>query len=252
MRSILLSIATCLVLGVSTRSMAQCTPDPGATTAGPGIYPDALSGIPHATVGIPYSTTFQILVPVDTTYLGLPAIIDSINVTGVTGFPSGFSYSCNPSNCSFPGGSNGCFVLEGSAPTSGQIGSYPLVVNLMVYGRVLGVPQTLPSSNDNYTLYIDQNVGITSLVPSGFFVSQNLPNPFGNMTEVIVGSPAADRIVVTIADLLGNIVSTETYQVQKGQNRLQFRADDFQSGVYLYSVTNGKQTFTRRMIVSGH
>ncbi|MBL7947863.1 MAG: T9SS type A sorting domain-containing protein, partial [Bacteroidota bacterium] len=29
-------------------------------------------------------------------------------------------------------------------------------------------------------------------------------------------------------------------------------ADDFQSGVYLYSVTNGKQTFTRRMIVSGH
>ena len=173
--------------------------------------------IPHATVGIPYSTTFQILVPVDTTYLGLPAIIDSINVTGVTGLPSGFSYSCNPSNCSFPGGSNGCFVLEGSAPTSGQIGSYPLVVNLMVYGRVLGVPQTLPSSNDNYTLYIDQNVGITSLVPSGFFVSQNLPNPFGNMTEVIVGSPAADRIVVTIADLLGNIVSTESYQVQKAR-----------------------------------
>lgn len=231
---------------------AQCTPDPLVTGGIPGIYPDSATGIPHATVGIPYSTVFQLLVPVDTTYQGLPAIVDSINVTGVSGLPSGFTYSCNPNNCSFPGGSNGCFVLEGSAPLSNQIGTYPLVVDLLVYGRVLGIPQSLPSSNDNYTLIIDQNVGVASIVPSGFFVSQNLPNPFGNLSEVIVGSPVSDRITVTIADLLGNIVRTESYQVQKGQNKIQFRADDFPSGVYLYTVTNGKQSFTRRMIVSGH
>jgi hypothetical protein len=252
MRPHLFALALLFLFAVSERSAGQCTPDPVATGGIPGIYPDSLTGIPHATVGIPYSTVFQIKVPVDTTYLGLPAIIDSINVTGVTGLPSGFSYACNPGSCSFPGGSDGCFVLEGSAPTSGQIGSYPLIVNLMVYGRVLGVPQSLPSSNDNYTLYIDQNVGVSSLVPSGFFVSQNLPNPFGNTTEVIVGSPSADRITVTVADLLGNIVRNESYQVQKGQNRLQFRADDFSSGVYLYTITNGKQSYTRRMIVSGH
>lgn len=251
MRRVLLLLTVLFQCAFLSRVQAQCTPDPVVTGGVPGIYPDSLTGIPRATVGIPYSTVFQINVPVDTTYLGLPAVIDSINVTGVTGLPAGFSYACNPGNCSFPGGTDGCFVLEGSAPTSGQIGSYPLVVNLMVYGRVLGVPQTLPSSNDNYTLYIDQNVGLGSVVPSGFFVSQNLPNPFGNITEVIVGSPSADRIVVTIADLLGNIVRTESYQVQKGQNRIQFRADEFQSGVYLYTITNGKQSYTRRMIVSG-
>src|SRR6185369_9269350 len=95
----------------------------------PGTYPDSL---PHATVGNAYSETLQVRVLTDTVIivLGTPvtATVDSILVESVSGLPSGFSYTCTPSNCHFPGGSNGCVLLQGTAPTIGMVGTYPIVV----------------------------------------------------------------------------------------------------------------------------
>ena len=86
------------------------TPDPVRQMAGPSVF--TRIPIRHTTCNrwdSPIRRPFRSWVPVDTTYLGLPAIIDSINVTGVTGLPSGFSYSAIPAT-GFPGGSNGCSV----------------------------------------------------------------------------------------------------------------------------------------------
>lgn len=227
---------------------AQCVPDPSYTV--PGIYPDSATGLPHAIVGQPYLTDMQLRILTDTIYLGLPAIIDSIRVTGVTGIPAGFSYSCTPSRCTFPGGSNACLQITGAAPTAGMVGVYPLIVNLTIFGRVLGVPQSLNDQNDNYRIVIDNNTGVLQLNTSNFKVGQNAPNPFRVRTEVEVFSPGSVTASLKIADMLGNLVRQQNIVLKKGNNLIQIDARDLSPGLYMYSVQDGKNVATRRMIVT--
>jgi len=230
---------------------SQCVPDPGITQNIPGIYPDSATGIPHAYVGVPYSTVLQVYIPVDTTYFSLPATIDSIKVTGVNGLPSGFSYTCTPSNCVFPGGTNACLLLQGNAPTAGMIGVYPLIVQMTVYGKVATVPQTLAQTNDNYSIVIESSTGLWSLSNGSFAVKQNSPNPFSRYTVIQLSSRAAGKVNLKISDLLGNVVYNQDREVQKGVSNLTVDAMDLKAGVYIYTVTDGKHTVTRRLVVSG-
>ncbi len=243
-----------LLLAISLHTattFSQCVPDPVITQNIPGVYPDSATGLPHAYVGIPYNTVMHVYVPVDTTYLSLPATIDSIKVTGVSGLPSGFTYTCTPSNCVFPGGTNACILLQGSAPGAGMIGVYPLVVLMTVYGKVATIPQTLSETNDNYSIVIESSTGLWSLSNGSFAVKQNSPNPFSRYTVIPVSSRTAGKVNLKISDLLGNIVFNQDREVQKGISNLQVDAQDLKAGVYIYTVSDGKNTVTRRLVVSG-
>ncbi|MBP6334978.1 MAG: T9SS type A sorting domain-containing protein [Bacteroidia bacterium] len=245
----------CLVvvacISIQLNISAQCVPDTNITNNIPGIYPDSATGLPHAYVGTSYSTVLQIKVPTDTTYLGLPAVIDSINVTGVTGLPSGFTYICTPPNCSFPGGSDACVLLQGPAPSTGMIGSYPIIVSLTIYGKVFGTPQTIQDVNDNYTIVIESSVGLNKLSDGNFSIKQNSPNPFRRHTTIPVNSVSNGKVTIKVTDLIGNVVLIQDRIVQKGLNNLSIDAQNFDAGIYLYTVSDGKHSVTRRLVVSG-
>ena len=83
-----------ILCSIALRSEGQCIPDTSITHNVNGIYPDTLTGLPHATVGVPYSTVIQIKVIRDTTYNGAPAQVNTFTITGVTGLPTGWSYTC--------------------------------------------------------------------------------------------------------------------------------------------------------------
>src|SRR4051812_1294579 len=118
-----------LSLGV-LYSYAQCIPDTSITHNEAGIYPDSATGLPHAVVGVAYSTVIQLKVLTDTSGV----TVDSIDITNVTGLPAGFTYQCTPSSCHFPGGSDACILLTGPAPTVAMAGQiYPLTVNATLY-----------------------------------------------------------------------------------------------------------------------
>jgi hypothetical protein len=238
------------LLIVSLSASAQCVPDTSITHNDPGIYPDSATGLPHAVVGIAYNTDIQVKVLSDTSYLGLPAIVDSINVTGVTGMPSGFAYSCFPANCSFPGESDACILLYGSAPTAGMVGNYPIVVHMTIYGKVFGVPQTLQQDNSSYSITIDNNVGIGNVNSTVFSVSQNLPNPASSSTRIPVTVPHNGTAHLTISNLIGRIIYSHDVQVTKGANYIPFNTSELNPGIYLYSVSFGNAVQTRRMIVT--
>src|SRR5438046_195158 len=91
-------------------SFAQCVPDTSITHNDPGVYPDSATNLPHAIVGIPYSTVIQLKVLTDTTTMigpiTVPVTIDSIIATNVSGLPAGYTYNCTPSTCVFLGGSD--------------------------------------------------------------------------------------------------------------------------------------------------
>lgn len=235
-----------LTLFISGQAFAQCVPDPSYTV--PGIYPDSAAGIPRAYVGVPYVTDIQFRVPTDTIYQGLPATIDSINVINVTGLPSGFTYSCTPSGCSFPGGSNGCMQITSANPLTA--GVYPIVVEMTVYGRVFGFAQSIPATNDNYTIYIDNQVSVISPSVTAFNVGQNAPNPSKGLTEIPVSSPSAGYVDVKISDLIGKVVYTAKVHVPKGNSLIPINTASMRKGVYVYTVSNGGAAVSKRMIIA--
>ncbi len=236
---------------ISLNASAQCVPDSSVTHNSSGIYPDSATGLPHAFVGTPYSTVIYVYVPTDTVYFNLPVTIVSIDVTGVTGLPPGFSYECTPSTCVFPGGTNACLTLQGPASTMGMIGNYPLVVEMDVNGMLSGFPQTIQETNDNYTIVIESSTGLWTVSNGTFAVKQNSPNPVERFTRIPVNSRLSGTISIKFTDILGNVVLQEEREVQKGINNLLFDAANFEAGIYLYTVSDGKSFVTRRLIVSG-
>ena len=123
MKKLLLLISITLI-SVATVN-GQCIPDPQFTQ--PGVYPDSATGFANACVGMPYEQIVTNIVPVDTCAViiaGLPCIpldFDSVVITGFTGLPPGFTYTCNsPQNttspatgCTFEGGTIGCISIVG-------------------------------------------------------------------------------------------------------------------------------------------
>ena len=112
LRSLLTSILVIVLFTGITYS--QCIPNTAITTS--GIFPDSATGLAIGTVGQPYNQVLQIKVPVDTvtTFGGFPLTvpITSIALSSFTGLPPGLTYVCNPTNCVFPGGSNGCWCTN--------------------------------------------------------------------------------------------------------------------------------------------
>ena len=248
MKKLFTLIALCIAF--SNSGSAQCVPDTSITHNDPGIYPDSATGLPHAYVGLSYLTDIQVKVLTDTTYMGFPATIDSINITSVVGLPPGFSYTCTPVNCSFPGGSDACIQLTGAAPTSGITGAYPLTINLTIYGQAFGIPQSIQDANDSYTIYIEHNVGITPITNLNFTVGQNTPNPSSTTTLIPVNVPRNAVVHFTVSNLLGKQVISRDVNLQKGSNSIPVNLQSLQPGIYLYNISYGGNSVTRRMIVS--
>jgi hypothetical protein len=176
-----------------------------------------------------------------------------MNITGVTGLPAGFSYLCTPSNCSFPGGSNACILLQSGGPVSVPAGTYPITVSLMVYGRVFGTPATVPSSITQYSIVVDPAAGISfTTMPTRLVVSDYTPNPVNRNSRIVVGLPEPGSVRMETIDLLGNIVKSTEVQAARGWNTYSVEAEDLRSGIYLTRISFGKEVVIRRMVVASH
>jgi PKD repeat protein len=150
MKKILLLMALACPPGFA---IAQtCTPDLSITQ--PGMYPGTDINLPAAYVGVPYSTSVQFRVMTDTTISGTYVTVTNIVLDSVAGLPSGFSWTSNPANHIFPGGTNACASLSGN-PVSGLVGTHSLVVHVTVHGLAFGfIPVTQATTVTGYKIKI--------------------------------------------------------------------------------------------------
>lgn len=239
-----------LLIGANQFVSAQCVPDTSITHNDPGIYPDTLTGLPHALVGVGYNADIQVKVLTDTVYLGFPATVDSINIVNVSGLPNGFTYTCFPANCSFPGGSDACILLSCASPNAADEGVYPLTVNTVIYGQAFGFPQTVPQDITGYYIVLETNLGIATLNPAVFAMSQNSPNPSSSLTSISVSMPQSSTVQFKMVNLIGKEVMAQQYAFNKGLNTIPVNLNGIPNGIYLYTVSYGGHSLTRRMIVS--
>jgi hypothetical protein len=238
MRKLLFS--TILFMVVAATASAQCTP--GAYTT-PGIYPDSATNLPHATVGIAYSTVMTAVIPHDT--MGLP--FDSIGVVSLTGLPAGFSYVTNSPSGYWAGGpvggvNTGCLLITGN-PTSGQEGTYPLTINIDAV--VIGTHNA--SVLSYYKIIIDPPSSIIDIVQGQFPLMQNVPNPFVYNTIIEFNAPSVETYQFSVINVIGEEVYHQNINAVTGKNVINFSGSELPSGIYLYKLSNQNSTLTKRM-----
>lgn len=89
-----------------------------------------------------------------------------------------------------------------------------------------------------------------SSLPVEFNLNQNYPNPFNPATKISFSLPKEGFTKLTVYDLLGNQVSTLVKEkLSAGTHSVNFDATNLPSGVYLYSLSSGSHSSTKKMIL---
>jgi len=234
---------------------AQCTPDAQFTAA--GVYPDTVTGLAPAYVGQSYHQNITIITPADTVVdvLGnmVQVTIDSINLTSVTGLPSGFSYTCDPPSCGFPGGTSECAELYSTVnPTASDIGLYNIIFETTSYASNVPFIGTMTQDDiiDSYYIEISAATSTINQFDNTTFELQAVyPNPVMNQAKVQFISGLNADIVFKIYNLLGEEIESQLISSSRGVNTVNLNTSSYSEGIYLYSINNGNKVLTKRMVV---
>lgn len=252
----------------------SCTPDPSISTSGTTaqILPDTNQVI-MATAGASFSQTFTIYAPVnlEQVFMGIAvkATIDSIKITEPSGLPTGLTYTCGTPDCIIAGGEVGCFTISGTMPADDDI-DYSIGIKFSPYGALsdsLVTPfGTMPAGTDiqsgilatalaaapaaaTYTVSVP--VGLEDFSANGSFTLEgNYPNPFDGSTTISFNTTFTGSVDFTVVDVLGREVYDANIEATAGENTFVFTTD-LANGTYFFSISDGTNTITKKMVVSG-
>jgi photosystem II stability/assembly factor-like uncharacterized protein len=146
-------------------------------------------------------------------------------------------------------GTNGYYIIN-NVPA----GIYNVIVNRPGYYSDSTVIESTggPLNNINFTLlpYYTSVKNISTEIPEKYQLWQNYPNPFNSMTNVRFQILNINDAQLIIYDLLGREVATlVNKKLQPGIFEVLFEAGNLPSGVYLYKLTTGEFTETKKMLI---
>ncbi|NLT50441.1 MAG: T9SS type A sorting domain-containing protein [Ignavibacteria bacterium] len=87
-----------------------------------------------------------------------------------------------------------------------------------------------------------------SSLPSDFELSQNYPNPFNPTTNIRFSLPEASNITLKVYNILGQEILTLAEGFKNaGVHTVTWNAENTTSGIYIYRITSGTNTITKKM-----
>ena len=245
MQKTLLLLAVVLTANLSFSQ--YCVPD--AQYTDPGIYPDSATGFVDGYVGQYYEQVVTAIIPTDTVVdvLGVPTTvpITSIDIDTILNLPPNFTYLCEPTSCSFAGGTAACVkIFSAINPSNAEIGNYLLDIQISAIAGVL----SQSGSIDYYDIDIIDPNGINE-IKNKISLEQNQPNPFNGNTLIKYNSVLNTTVLFVVTDLLGKQVFSSNYNAVSGKNFIEFNGSNLEKGIYLYSITEGNNKITKKMVV---
>ena len=89
-----------------------------------------------------------------------------------------------------------------------------------------------------------------NLIPKEFSISQNYPNPFNPSTTIKFSVPQQSNVVLRVYDILGSEVANLVNEtLDAGNYTINFDASQFASGMYIYTLTAGDFTTSKKMML---
>ncbi len=109
-------------------------------------------------------------------------------------------------------------------------------VNMEAYTAVISTP-----------LLVSQ---ISSIVPDGYRLSQNFPNPFNPATKIRFAVPQREFVSLKVYDALGREIETLTEGISEaGEFEVTFNAGNISGGVYFYQLRTEKYSETKKLLL---
>ena len=153
---------------------------------------------------------------------------------------------------------SGSYTIPELAP-----GTYSVTVDKVDYSSATGTgnPTYDASGNpvaDDVTLSINfvvTSVAGNSTVPTGYTLMQNYPNPFNPTTQIAFTLPRAQKVTLSVYNILGQRVATLVDgMVVAGTHVVTWNARDnfgieLPSGVYFYRLQAGGYSEARKMVL---
>ncbi len=261
---------------------------PDTTTNLPCAFADNASGY-NATIDLKTLTDTAVSVVVFGTNLDLVAYIEAFRINSVDGLPAGFNYIPNQSVWTNGGATpnftavQGCVSIVAAQSTLADIIAanptgidYPLTVvvdakikntnnplaNAVISDAWLSELTSIPGITaipvEGYKLRIrpvtTAECGTTAVaeISSSVSIDGNYPNPFSKTTSIRFNSSSTKNMELKVFNMVGKEMMKSNFKAVKGENSYTLLNEKLTPGVYFYTLSDGKNTATRRMIVSAN
>jgi hypothetical protein len=165
--------------------------------------------------------------------------VDSLTITGNLEF---FSY-IEPMNATIPGGDSVMFYIELMIPVTM---SPPIYTDTL---RIWSNDTAHPKVELIVRWEEPQSVEDEG-IPLEFGLEQNFPNPFNPGTKIKFSIKSEEFVTLDIYNTTGELLTTLVNATMlPGKYSISFDASSLPSGVYLYRITAGSFTQTRKMLL---
>ncbi len=109
--------------------------------------------------------------------------------------------------------------------------------------------ETIYLSQGNYIL-ISTDKSTKQSLPNSTYLLNNYPNPFNNQTTIEFYLSEPGETTLSIFDVTGRLVDTIFKRnIDAGFYKINWQPQDFSSGIYFYSLSNGKSNQAKKMIL---
>ena len=87
-------------------------------------------------------------------------------------------------------------------------------------------------------------------IPETIILKQNYPNPFNPTTTIEFGIPESGFVTLAVYNLLGEQVGLLVYEnLSAGSYKATWDASDLPSGIYIYKLSAGEFSQSKKMIL---
>jgi hypothetical protein len=146
---------------------------------------------------------------------------------------------------------SGSFVVDTTLVDTTYSLKTTLIPNKIYYWRV--------RANNNYgTSYWSSQFGFRTTttevddenIPIEFYLDQNYPNPFNPATKISFSLSENGHTLLKIFNILGQQISElVNKELTVGYYTLEFNAENYPSGIYIYVLQQGSRVLSRKMIL---